>query len=857
MLGLTTLRRIHLRQLTSIDGCDPQQNRTTIIMANPYFNAEYYLLTNQDVYNAGVTLAGAEQHYQLFGAAEGRKPAPWFDAQYYVQQNPDLLALEVNQLFDHFVNFGMEEGRAPSAEAQITEAGLLAYANANEDLRTAFGIEAGATELTEAQALGLTQQFYAFGYTEDRPAAPFDADTSPGQTFTLTVNADAPGAAAPATNTLGTSGDDTYNAVDTTLQSQDSIDGAGGTDTLNVRATAAANVTPEIKNVENINVTNVSGALYTLNLVSASGVDVVASKNQAGAGSVTEFTGIAATGVTVRLDNADQTNDFNFAGAAGRTGTSDAVAVEIANGSGSATAAATFRITDGAGAAAGADATFENVNIVTSGAASFVDTTLGNASFRVINVSGTANAGAAVAGGIQGYGLSLTDTGATAVAVRTIDATDMTGTGGLNVDASASTQSTLKFTGSEVNDRVVVNGAVAAAANTMSLDGGAGAKDVLAVSANTVFTSAGAAVLMQTINAATGFEVFEATAADVTALNASNFTNIDSFVFSGAQTAGNAVTGLRTGDSVAYTVDSTFAGDVITLSGAVAGQKVNVELTGGVDITATGAGNNALTVNSGITEVTITSSNVGNLATAAAVNTITAATTVAAIDNATASTFIAKGDAGLTVGAVAGLPAPLGFTNAVTFDASALSGVLRVAGSASADVIIGGSGADIIYGGAGNDELTGNAGADQFRFLTAGDGTDVLKDFTVGTDKVGIIDAITNFAGTTGTAAGATLAATDYEASRNDITGITAGDAAKVIELQTSLTTAQITSQLGAAAANALVLVFNSTTGKGELWHDTDWSDVGTRSQLATFDTIVDLAGVQSFTNTDFVNYVV
>nr|WP_246437091.1 hypothetical protein [Parapusillimonas granuli] len=390
----------------------------------------------------------------------------------------------------------------------------------------------------------------------------------------------------------------------------------------------------------------------------------------------------------------------------------------------------------------------------------------------------------------------------------------------------------------------------------MSLNGGEGSKDVLAVNTNTTFTAAGAAVLVQTINAATGFEVLEATAANVTALNASDFTKIDSFVFSGAQAAGNAVTGLRTGDSVAYTVDSTRAGDVVTLSGAVAGQKVGVELTGGVDITATAAGN-ALTVDNGITEVTITSSNVGNLATAAAVNTITAATTVAAIDNATASSFIAKGDAGLTIGAVAGLAAPLGFTNAVTFDASELTGVLRIAGSASADVIIGGKGADIIYGGAGNDELTGNAGADQFRFLTTGDGVDVLKDFTVGTDKVGIIDAITNFAGTAGTQAGATIAATDYEASRNDITGITAGDAAKVVELQTSLTTAQITSQVGAAAANALVLVFNSTTGKGELWHDTDWSDAGTRVQLATFDNIIDLAGVQSFTNTDFVNYVV
>ena len=111
-----------------------------------------------------------------------------------------------------------------------------------------------------------------------------------------------------------------------------------------------------------------------------------------------------------------------------------------------------------------------------------------------------------------------------------------------------------------------------------------------------------------------------------------------------------------------------------------------------------------------------------------------------------------------------------------------------------------------------------------------------------------------NFAGTTHVAAGTNLAATDYEEARNDITGITVGDTLKVIELQTSLMTAQIGAQLG-AAADALALVFNAATNKGELWYDADWSDAGGRTQLATFDNITTLVGLKALGAFDFVEY--
>ena len=193
-----------------------------------------------------------------------------------------------------------------------------------------------------------------------------------------------------------------------------------------------------------------------------------------------------------------------------------------------------------------------------------------------------------------------------------------------------------------------------------------------------------------------------------------------------------------------------------------------------------------------------------------------------------------------------------GFSTAANVDAGAFTGVLRIAGSLSADAIKGGSNADIIYGLGGADTLTGNGGADQFRLAKFYNATDTITDFVKGTDKVGLNQF--NFANTTATQAGAALSTTDYVENRAGITSIGAADALKVIELQTSLTGGQIAADNG-AAVEAYVLVHNTTSGKAELWHDNNWSDAANRSQIVTYDNVVDLAGVQGFSNTDFVEY--
>ena len=51
------------------------------------------------------------------------------------------------------------------------------------------------------------------------------------------------------------------------------------------------------------------------------------------------------------------------------------------------------------------------------------------------------------------------------------------------------------------------------------------------------------------------------------------------------------------------------------------------------------------------------------------------------------------------------------------------------------------------------------------------------------------------------------------------------------------------------------MIVFNSTTSKGEIWFDTNWNDTANRVQVATLNNVTTLAGVTAITNTDIVVY--
>lgn len=78
------------------------------------FNANYYLEKNPDVAAAvKAGIIGAWQHFQQYGWREGRDPSALFDVSAYLQANPDVQAAGMNPLFHYLAN-GMAEGRATS-----------------------------------------------------------------------------------------------------------------------------------------------------------------------------------------------------------------------------------------------------------------------------------------------------------------------------------------------------------------------------------------------------------------------------------------------------------------------------------------------------------------------------------------------------------------------------------------------------------------------------------------------------------------------------------------------------------------------------------------------------------------------
>ena len=194
-------------------------------------------------------------------------------------------------------------------------------------------------------------------------------------------------------------------------------------------------------------------------------------------------------------------------------------------------------------------------------------------------------------------------------------------------------------------------------------------------------------------------------------------------------------------------------------------------------------------------------------------------------------------------------------TSGLTLNLGNQTEAFNINGSSGIDSISGGSGADTINGQAGNDTLTGNGGADQFRLRTNG-GTDTIADYTDNTDKIGFLDGAgtggVNFT-TVGSSAGTTLLAGDFQA-RNSINNINNNDDNKVDLIDaSSQTTSQITTGTGGSATNTYVIVFNSTTGKGEIWFDTDWSNTASRVQVATLNNVTTLAGVANITASDIV----
>jgi hypothetical protein len=282
--------------------------RDLVAVNSMTFDATYYLEQNPDVFAA--VLRGettAEQHFNTYGWQEGRDPNAFFDTSFYLLQYPDVLNARVNP-FQHFLANGAGEGRFTNANQDnvvdftgnnlANEFDAEAYLAANPDVDAAI-----PSSFTSAY-----EHYVLFGQFEGRAGAqltdgtqlsgPFSSDgtsgtgidpnapTNPGQTFTLTEGADTiqgqPGNLTGSNGDVDTDGDDLIIAgtssvggdASNNLGSGDVIDGGEGFDTLRIIDTSGDTLTPNMSNVERLDIQALD-SLTTINLTNTTGLEEV------------------------------------------------------------------------------------------------------------------------------------------------------------------------------------------------------------------------------------------------------------------------------------------------------------------------------------------------------------------------------------------------------------------------------------------------------------------------------------------------------------------------------------------------------------------------------------------------------
>jgi GT2 family glycosyltransferase/glycosyltransferase involved in cell wall biosynthesis len=97
------------RRLLQVQGASRLRIRRDLrrLSRSPLFDAEFYLQRNPDLAAAG---ADPALHYLTLGGREGRDPSAWFSSTGYLEANPDVAASPVNPLV-HYLRAGPAEKR--------------------------------------------------------------------------------------------------------------------------------------------------------------------------------------------------------------------------------------------------------------------------------------------------------------------------------------------------------------------------------------------------------------------------------------------------------------------------------------------------------------------------------------------------------------------------------------------------------------------------------------------------------------------------------------------------------------------------------------------------------------------------
>ena len=567
-----------------------------------------------------------------------------------------------------------------------------------------------------------------------------DTSLTPAPTpraMTLSVNQDS------GPDFTGTTVNDTYSALPTTLGTGDSLDGGSGSDTLNLTANLNGNVALagfSLTSIENINVNIADGnaaaaETLTLNMANSGASAVTVS----GLAATTRADGLVlnnlAAGSSLAMTNATNVNlNANFLAAA-TAGTADSVSVTL-NGVAS-TAATDSILTVGNG--------FETLNIAATGSASSIDDIVSNSTR--LNVTGDQN---------------LTVRLALDASLATIDASAYTGRLNIVTANNVATQDVLvngvdvhdiTLTGGSGNDTIDVSAALAD--NEISVSAGAG-DDIVVIGAA---LAAGTAALAQdTLNGGDGADILVYTSAGFGALTAATTVGVSNFET------------LRVSNALATTITAANvqATGIATVNLAAGGTGGVTMAAGSMNVTLGAALTGALTLTDTGTAITdsITLSNVattavdmadGNSLTVTGYETLNIVTTAVGDTSQDFNAIALTADTGgtTTVNFSGADRATVGIITAATINASGLTAqatgttfdmtaaaasVTTITGSAGADVlrgdasstINGGAGNDTIVGGTGNDVLNGDAGNDAITtdtgndIVNGGDGNDVI-----------------------------------------------------------------------------------------------------------------------------------
>jgi Ca2+-binding RTX toxin-like protein len=592
-------------------------------------------------------------------------------------------------------------------------------------------------------------------------------------------------------NFIGASGADTFDFSTTgELNDVDTLDGAGGSDILSV-TNATGTLTPNIENIETVNVT-ASGAL-TVNLANTAST-FASLKAVSSASNNVSFTNLSAIPGKVGISNGDGDLSIGLKASA-VSGTSDSITIELAGAGTDSTVAIT---TTAAGSSAIESATINSISAANTLAELSLDgasslTITGDQSLILTQALGSSvtTIDASAMNGAVGLALGA-NPGAAAVTITGsggVDTLRGTASGADNISAGGGNDTITFATDGQLTSKDVVDGG--AGTDTVSTANATTVSSVLGGLSNVeklALTGSGASITLTSDVNPTTFDLGNTGDQTVT-LNDAYAQDTAISVIGDAASADSVINNSGVALTVSVKSSELSAADVSTavnmvgnfaanatslVLDSVAGLQVGATITIGseeLEVTALNVGTKTATVTRGQNETTAAAadnndvvtfdSNTALTVTGSATasdslviyatgngNVGTGATTITSIDAITINsqalltgvvspaTRIDMGASNTPVTVTSNLGA-LDGTLTLDFDqytlaSAAASGAVNYTGGVNSDVIFSGQSADIINTGAGNDTIHLTAGSNT---VDAGTGVDTIF-MGSGTDNI-------------------------------------------------------------------------------------------------------------------------